>query len=107
MRRKVIQTVTQPAVGQAMTLNLAGPPTETWRLRHISLEIPGFFGQVQAVVTIDGVFVCGTNDGQKDSADGDGPDLDPGQTLAVAWGPVFAAAPVQGRLFLVVDQARA
>lgn len=112
MRRVIVQNGSQKAIGQAFSIDFTAPPTETWRVRHLSVSVPNYLtGIVTAVVTLNGVFVCGTLQGQQDSADGEGPDINPSQILTVTWSPtravgVVSGGLVQGRAMLIVDQGR-
>lgn len=119
MRRKLIATATQVNSGTPFTATFdTPPPAEAWLIVHLTVELPNYTaagvkagggvlvpsGAVSAIVTLDGAFLMGTNQGQGDSADGVAFTVHAGQVLAVTWNPSGVPGTVQGRATLWVDQ---
>ena len=74
-------------------------------MQSLALEVPGYTtGALKATVAIDGAFLCGTNQGQRDHADMRGIRLAPSQVLTVTWNPTAVPGTVQGRATLYVHQ---
>lgn len=110
MRQRYTQVATQKAAGQSFYVEFQPPgPDVTMRVLHLSVEIPNYAsGNVSAVVTLQpsGLFICGTSQGQQDSAEGP-LDVFGSETLRVTWNPTRVPGIVQGRAFLLADVGHA
>lgn len=109
VRQRFVEVVTQSAAGQPFYVEFQPPsPDVTMRVEHLSVEILGYAsGQVSAVVTLQpsGLFICGTSQGQQDSAEGP-LDVHGSELLRITWNPTRVPGVVQGRAFLYADVGR-
>lgn len=96
--------ITSSAAGGKGTYTFQDP-SHDYNIQQICLNVTGGTGGL-AIVEVDGAFICGTNSGALDSADGDPAIiLRAGQILSIQWANIQSLAAAGSAIVTLIGTA--